>query len=199
VLGRLIERSPMPRKVIHTRAARILRAKTLAVSDKVPAQLALVPKENLSVVVLMRDPRAVVRSDLERSARFKTAAASLGFTADRFRDASVWCEEHTSAHALVTFESLTRRPQQVMTGVATALGLTPPRIPSRLSSVPFHSIGGDRNAHRWGVVKHRERWRRTLPEVVRATAAGHEAMRIYRQLDTSSVLPLAEIGRADDG
>jgi hypothetical protein len=165
--------------------------KTMIVSDKDPEHYeACLGKGKMDTVILIRNPLAVVRSDLERSVRFKTPEASLTFYHKRFSVAERWCKEWARRYVIVAFEALLQHPQDVVAKVAEAFHHGVPEVPEDLSSVRVHALGGNGSAYTTDRLITAERWRETLPPAVQALVRGHSAMKLYENLVAKSVVPL---------
>jgi hypothetical protein len=165
--------------------------RTMIVSDKDPRHYeACLGKKQMDVVVLVRNPLAVVRSDLERSVRFKTVEASLKFYCERFGAAEKWCDDWARRHVIVALESLLVHPQDVVSGVAKAFGLGLPEVPEDLSSVRIHALGGNGTAYTSDRLVMSEKWKDALPPGVQETIRKHSAMKLYQRLAAKSVVPL---------
>jgi hypothetical protein len=182
------------RNTVLRQLAQLHGDKTIISSDKDPFFYeAALGKRQGDIVVLLRDPRAVVRSDLDRSLRFRTVKASLKFWAERFGDAERWCSEWAHRYVYVTFESMMRNPQDVVAAVAAAFSLPAPSVPSDLSKIEMHGIAGNNRAYTSNKLVDSERWRTELPMSVQREICQSTAMRIYRSLDARSVVPLENL------
>jgi hypothetical protein len=192
VMSRNYDRGSVLRQV-----SQLHGGKTIISSDKDPDFFeAAMGKKRGDIVVLLRDPRAVVRSDLERSLRFRKVEASLQFWAQRFGSAEKWCSEWARRHVYVTFESLMERPQDVVAGVAEAFSLPEPMVPDDLSQVRVHGIAGNHRAYTSDRLIKSERWRSELSSSVQQQICESSAMRIYESLDAKSVVPLSTCARS---
>lgn len=170
-------------------------------SSKLPAYgqvLRGVPGVRVSVVHLVRDPRATAHSWRRRKALPEGDVRTHMVTQGVLRSSAVWTSSNALSESLlrraeqyvrVRYEDLIDDPQGVLRGLTASLGLPgePPEITAGTAHLPAgHAVAGNPDRHSAGRVTLRmdDAWRREMPRrdaaLVGALTAGLRRRYDYR-------------------
>lgn len=147
-----------------------------------------VPLYALRGVVLVRDPRAIVRSDIERSKRFPTVEQSMIYTEKIFGDLLGDLGEVANDVVYITLEAFLRRPQEHLEEIGAAFRLD---TPSEFHLPVIHALMGNNSAYKAKSLdpERADRWRDSLDHNLCQHIRESRLMEMYSELDKKSIMP----------